>query len=154
VFSNLSDRETNKTCSRTENESRDFVYIDDVIDATPHASIPEFMAYFAKCSSGVRTSVLEVANAIVSYFKANVPVRSLGLTVSRYPSQRGDLRRIMHSLVSRLVEFIDGLNQFLAWAEQYDVTNTLERSLTELKTVVCWVRQVDGTATTTERLAC
>jgi dTDP-L-rhamnose 4-epimerase len=137
VFSNLVRQRKPINVFEDGNESRDFVYIDDVIDATAACIDPAIRGVLSvNVGSGVRTSVLEVANAIVSYFKANVPVQVTGaFRVGDIRHNVADLRRIRTLCgFSPRWKFIDGLYQFLAWAEQFNVTNTgFERSLTELQ---------------------
>jgi dTDP-L-rhamnose 4-epimerase len=86
--------------------------------------------------SGVRTSVLEVAGAIVRYFKADVPVEVTGAF------RLGDIRHNFADItrISTLTgfkprwSFADGLDAFLAWARTYDAADAgFDRSLAELK---------------------
>ena len=118
-------------------ESRDFVYIDDVIEATAACIAPGSTGVHSlNVGSGARTSVREVAEAIVRYFKADVPIRVTG------DFRVGDIRHNLADL-SRLKAvtgfepkwaFGDGLNQFLAWTEQHEAAEAgYETSLAELK---------------------
>jgi dTDP-L-rhamnose 4-epimerase len=118
-------------------ESRDFVYIDDVVAATIACASPDVHGVVAaNVGSGVRTSVLDVAQEIIRHFHAETPVRVSG------DFRLGDIRHNFAdlSLMSRLTgfapkwSFSDGLQQFLSWAEAYEPSDAgFDRSLVELK---------------------
>lgn len=118
-------------------ESRDFVFIDDVVDATAACIAPEIHGVMAlNVGSGVRTTVTEVAQAIVEYFHADVPLQVSGAF------RIGDIRHNVAD-ISRIQaltgyeprwSFHDGLKQFLDWASGYAASDAAgyERSLEEL----------------------
>lgn len=99
-------------------ESRDFVYIDDVVEATVRAALYSGSYVGAlNVGSGEATSVLQVAKAIIQFFES-----SSTLTVSgRF--RIGDIRHNVAEMseVQRVlgyephVRFSDGILQFLKW---------------------------------------
>lgn len=118
-------------------ESRDFVYVDDVVDATASCLSPSVNGVHAfNVGSGERTAVIEVARSIVEHFSATVPVRVSG------NFRIGDIRhnfaditaiRAATSFVPRWT-FRDGLREFLRWSEGYKAADAgFEKSLSELR---------------------
>lgn len=99
-------------------ESRDFVYIDDVVEATVRAALYSGSYVGAlNVGSGEATSVLQVAKAIIQFFES-----SSTLTISgRF--RIGDIRHNVAEMseVQRVlgyepqVRFSDGILQFLKW---------------------------------------
>lgn len=118
-------------------ESRDFVFIDDVVRATIGCIERNDSASGAiNVGSGERTSVLEVAQLINEYFGRRSRVRVTGAF------RDGDIRHGSADLTqARAVlgyvpqwAFRDGLKEFLSWADQGNVSSEgYERSLTELQ---------------------
>ncbi len=137
IFSNLVRRGQGLNIFEDGLESRDFVYIDDVVAATAaclRADVHGVMAL--NVGSGVRTSVLDVANAVVGHFKADVPVTVTG------DFRIGDIRH-NYADISRIAKltgyaprwtFENGLREFLGWAEGFAPADAgFDRSLSELK---------------------
>lgn len=137
VFSNLVRQGKSLNIFEDGLESRDFVYVDDVVDATAACIARNVTGiYSLNVGSGERTSVIKVAKAIVSYFKADVAVNVTG------EFRLGDIRHNVADIsrINALTgftpkwNFADGLEKFLSWAEQFPVTESgYERSLAELK---------------------
>lgn len=136
VFSNLVRQGKGLNIFEDGHESRDFVYVDDVVDATAACIAPDVQGVMAlNVGSGVRTSVLEVASAIVEHFQADVPVQVTGAF------RVGDIRHNVAD-ISRIQaltgfepkwNFRDGLHQFLTWAQGHEAADSgYERSLKEL----------------------
>lgn len=137
AFSNLARQGKTINVFEDGNESRDFVYIDDVIEAT--AACIDFNirgVHSLNVGSGVSTSVLEVANAVARYFQPCVNIQVTGAyRIGDIRHNIADLSRIrkLTGFAPRW-SFIDGLQQFLSWAEQHAIVESnFERSLTELK---------------------
>ena len=118
-------------------ESRDFVYIDDVVAATATSLLaPIEGCHSLNVGSGERTTVLEVAEQINAYFGGRSTVQVTG--AFREGDVRhgfADLTRARQSLSYRPKwSFRDGLNRFLAWAEQSrPSTQGYEHSLQEMR---------------------
>jgi dTDP-L-rhamnose 4-epimerase len=119
-------------------ESRDFVYIDDVVRATV-ASITEKNVrgvHAVNVGSGERTTVLEVAQRTNAFYGGRSEVQITG------DFREGDIRHgeadlnLVQSLLSYTAryQFGDGLRNFLEWASEgtFNESN-YERSLREMK---------------------
>ena len=118
-------------------ETRDFVYIDDVVDATILGiEKNEANGHCFNIGSGVATDVLTVANTLIEKYGINVP-----LTVSgNY--RLGDIRHNFAdiSLARTLLgfepkwNFSDGIAKFVEWVNQQDVReDKYEQSIEEMK---------------------
>ncbi len=121
-------------------ESRDFVYIADVVKATASCLNPEVTGqHILNVGSGVPITVNEVANEIVSYLKSDSPIKVSGAF------REGDIRHNYAdlTLVKNTIgfepewAFKEGLHQFLDWVlKQNDIpvsTEDYQKSLGELK---------------------
>jgi dTDP-L-rhamnose 4-epimerase len=118
-------------------ESRDFVYIDDVVDATARALLSPLAGTLSvNIGSGARTNVLEVAHAINNYYGGRSEVRVSGAF------RDGDIRHGTADLIlaRALIQyepqwlFLDGLGKFLGWAQESEPeTREFDRSLEELR---------------------
>jgi dTDP-L-rhamnose 4-epimerase len=119
-------------------ESRDFVYIDDVVRATV-ASITEKNVrgvHAVNVGSGERTTVLDVARRTNAFYGGRSEVKITG------DFREGDIRHgeadlsLVQSLLSYTAryQFGDGLRNFLEWASEgtFNESN-YERSLREMK---------------------
>jgi dTDP-L-rhamnose 4-epimerase len=139
VFSSLA--RAGKTIQVFEdgNESRDFIYIDDVVDATCRALLqPLDGCRVFNVGSGTKTSVLEVAEAINAHFGARSEVCVTG-AFREGDIRHGiaDLKQVRDGLkFDPRWTFSAGLNEFLAWAaecgsqpDKYEY----ERALAEMK---------------------
>lgn len=136
VFSNLVRQGKGLNIFEDGHESRDFVYIDDVVDATAACISEDVHGVMAlNVGSGVRTSVIEVAQNIIDYFGAKVPVQVTGAF------RVGDIRHNVADLgrIQKMTDykpewtFRDGLKQFLDWACEHEASDSgYERSLNEL----------------------
>ncbi|MEC4750313.1 SDR family NAD(P)-dependent oxidoreductase [Methylomicrobium sp. Wu6] len=137
VFSNLVRQGNSLNVFEDGQESRDFVYVDDVVQATALCIEPQVRGIHSlNVGSGKRTSVFDVAQAIVNYFDANVAVRVTG------DFRLGDIRHNVADISSIRTltgftpkwSFNEGLHQFLAWAARNEANDAgYERSLAELK---------------------
>lgn len=139
VFSNLA--RTNQTINIFEDgeESRDFVYIDDVIEATWLAirSTNSLGPSAINVGSGQRTSVKKVAQEIVKFFNSKSALTITG------DFREGDIRHNLASLehANALLgfkptwQFTEGLNEFLTWANSETVgsVDDYQKSLLEMR---------------------
>ena len=119
VFSNLARGGSEINVFEDGMESRDFVYIDDVVRAT--AACVESKTggtYALNVGSNQRTTVLEVATAVNRYFGGKSKIKVSGAF------RQGDIRHGMADLTraEALIgfqpewKFADGLLEFLQWA--------------------------------------
>jgi dTDP-L-rhamnose 4-epimerase len=136
VFSNLVRQGKGLNIFEDGEESRDFVFVDDVVSATAAVCRPEVHGVMAlNVGAGQRTSVLEVARAVIDYYGANVPVEVTGAY------RIGDIRHNVAD-ISRVQAltgytptwaFIDGLRAFLDWAGTHESADAgFDKSLKEL----------------------
>ena len=137
IFSNLVRQGKGLNVFEDGRESRDFVYIDDAVSATAACVDPDVHGVTAlNVGSGVRTSILDVANAVVHHFKADVPVAVTGaFRVGDIRHNFADLSRIasLTGFTPRWA-FEEGVAQFLGWAEGCAASDAgFDRSLEELK---------------------
>ncbi len=118
-------------------ETRDFVYIDDVVDATiAGMEVPEANAHVFNVGTGIATDVLTVAKTLCKYYGIEVP-----LTVSgNY--RMGDIRHNYAdiTLAKQILGFQPkwtfdaGIKQFTEWVNQQELqTDNYEASLEEMK---------------------
>jgi dTDP-L-rhamnose 4-epimerase len=118
-------------------ESRDFVYIEDVINATLGCiKYPDNAIQSLNVGSGECTTVLDVAKEIVDFFGSESKITITG------NFRNGDIRHNLASLdkIGKLLNyqpkwnFTDGIKQFLSWAENQSIEhNGYETSLSELR---------------------
>ena len=121
-------------------ESRDFVYINDVVKATVSCLNPKVKGqHILNVGSGVPVTVIDVANEILAYFKSSSVIKISGAF------REGDIRHNYADLklAKEIIDFVpdwsfkEGLRQYLDWVqEQKDIptnTNDYKRSLGELK---------------------
>lgn len=118
-------------------ESRDFVYVDDVIEATWRAIQNEPVSCeVVNVGSGIAVSVYEVAATIVSMLGSSSEIVVSG------EFREGDIRHNVADLLncekalgfSPRVSFVDGLHRFIQWAmTQEPVESRYDESLKELR---------------------
>jgi dTDP-L-rhamnose 4-epimerase len=135
IFSNLA--RTSRPIHVFEDgaESRDFVFVDDVVRATA-ACIDGNACHAVNVGSGERTSVLEVAEAVNMFYGGRSSVETTGAF------REGDIRHGMADLTRAKAllgyaprwKFKDGLKRFLEWASETTPTSSgYEQSLVEMK---------------------
>ena len=137
VFSNLVRQGKPLNIFEDGLESRDFVYVDDVVDATARCVAENVHGVAAlNVGSGERTTVLEVAQAVRRYFNSDVAIEVTGaFRVGDIRHNVADISRIkaMTGFVPKW-RFEPGLREFLRWAETQAPNDVgFERSLAELK---------------------
>lgn len=118
-------------------ESRDFVYVDDVVEATVRCAKAQAQKPVAlNVGTGIAVTVADVVKHIVAYFSSSSEVTVTGAF------REGDIRHNCAN-VDRLQatlgfvpgwRFEDGLREFLAWAEgQRLEARSYEQSLAEMR---------------------
>ena len=118
-------------------ETRDFVYIDDVVDATILGiEKEEANGHVFNVGTGVPTDVLTVANTLIEKYNIQVPVRVSG----NY--RLGDIRHNYADItVARTIlgfepkwSFSDGIGEFVKWVNKQEVQeDKYEDSIAEMK---------------------
>lgn len=118
-------------------ETRDFVYIDDVVDATILGlEVPEANGHVFNVGTGVATDVLTVANTLCEKYGIKVPVSVSG----NY--RLGDIRHNFADITAaRQIlgfkpkwSFSDGIEQFTKWVNKQQIQeDKYEASIEEMK---------------------
>jgi len=137
VFSNLARANQPISVFEDGQESRDFVYVEDVVDATlrcvekPGIGVDRF-----NVGSGERVTVETVARKVAAFFHSQSPIRVSG------EFRLGDIRHNQADLSYAEKEigyvpkvwFEDGVCEFLEWASKHELAESgFERSMDELK---------------------
>lgn len=118
-------------------ETRDFVYIDDVVDATILGlEVPEANGHVFNVGTGIATDVMTVANTLCEKYGIKVPITVSG----NY--RLGDIRHNFAdiSLARNILgfepkwSFADGIAQFCKWVDKQEVQeDKYEASIEEMK---------------------
>ena len=118
-------------------ETRDFVYIEDVVDATILGmEVPAANGHVFNIGTGIATDVLTVANILCEKYKVHVPISISG----NY--RLGDIRHNYADItLARQIlgfepkwNFSDGIEQFTNWVNQQEVQkDNYEVSIEEMK---------------------
>ncbi len=118
-------------------ESRDFVYIDDVVNATiAGMEVPEANGHVFNIGTGIATDVLTVAKTLCKHYRIEVPLNVSG----NY--RLGDIRHNYAdiSLAKKILgfepkwSFDQGIKQFTEWVNQQELQkDNYEASLEEMK---------------------
>jgi dTDP-L-rhamnose 4-epimerase len=118
-------------------ESRDFVYVDDVVEATLGCiEAPAQPPIALNVGTGVAVSVAEVVRLMLAYFSSNSEVTVTGAF------REGDIRHNcasvekVHATINFTPtwQFDDGLARFLAWASDQKLeSSTYQQSLAEMR---------------------
>lgn len=118
-------------------ETRDFVYIDDVVEATIRGlEVPEANGHVFNVGTGVATDVLTVAKTLCEMYGVDVPITVGG----NY--RLGDIRHNYADItLARQIlgfepkwNFSDGIAEFCKWVDEQDVQeDKYEASIEEMK---------------------
>lgn len=118
-------------------ESRDFIYIDDVITATIRGlEVEEASGYAFNVGTGVATDVLTVSKLLMEKYGLDVPIRISG------NFRLGDIRHNYADItLAREVlgfepkwSFSEGIGEFVQWVNSQEVhQDKYDKSLSEMK---------------------
>jgi dTDP-L-rhamnose 4-epimerase len=118
-------------------ESRDFVFIDDVIKATSLGiEKKEANNQIFNVGSGVATTVLEVAQSLIRNYNINVPIQVTGnYRLGDIRHNVADISKIQRLLgFSPEINFQEGLKQFTDWVNQQEIQQSkYDDSIKEMK---------------------
>jgi dTDP-L-rhamnose 4-epimerase len=118
-------------------ESRDFVYIDDVINATILGlELDEANGEIFNVGNGVQTTVLEVASKLIKNYNSNTKIKISGnYRLGDIRHNFADLAKIENNLGFRpKYSFEEGLIKFCDWVkEQKIIESKYENSILEMK---------------------
>lgn len=119
------------------NESRDFVYIDDVTQSIVNAvDCDEYIVDAFNIGSGVSQTVISIAKKLKSIYNSNSEIKITG------DYRVGDIRHCTADISKSTkvlnffptINFDDGLASFVAWALTQDVIESgYEKSISEMK---------------------
>jgi len=117
-------------------QSRDFVFIDDVVDATIlglESEIANNNAY--NVGSGINTSVLKVANKLKELYNSDAEITISGnYRLGDIRHNYADLSEVKSIGFEPQVCFEEGIEKFIAWVKQQEVQqDTYEHSIKEMK---------------------
>ena len=136
IFSNLAREDLEINVFEDGKETRDFIYIDDLVDIVFGVYNEAKMPKVVDIGSGVQTSVFDVAKKIVAFFGSKSEIRISGNY--RHGDIRhnfADLKKITkYSSQSKATSFDQGLSNFLTWASKFEPDNSkYKKSMDELK---------------------
>lgn len=118
-------------------ESRDFVYIDDVVDATIAAiELEDPGQHVVNVGAGRRTSVLTVARSLIDAYGTDVPVRVSGnFRLGDIRDNYADITQARQLLgFEPKVDFATGIRRFAAWVDQQTVmADSYDKSISEMQ---------------------
>ena len=118
-------------------ESRDFVYIDDVVNATILGLEKENANYNSyNVGSGMPISVLQIANKLVNLYNSEVNVNVTGnFRVGDIRHNYADLKKIKNDLnFVPQVQFNEGITNFVKWVNSQKISEDLySKSIKELR---------------------
>ena len=118
-------------------ESRDFIFIDDVVDATVLAiEDTKLQSCSLNVGSGVSTTVLEVADSLKTLFNSKVDIKITGnFRLGDIRHNRADISKIKKILgFSPKVSFESGLKQYVDWVKKQKINSDYyDHSIKEMK---------------------
>ncbi len=119
------------------NESRDFVFIDDIVDATILGIEKEKANYESfNVGTGGCTTVIEVANTLKEKYKSDTEIEISGnYRLGDIRHNYADLTKINAKLgFTPKVSFDEGISKFVAWVNQQEVVeDQYQKSIDEMK---------------------
>ena len=118
-------------------ESRDFIFIDDVVDATVLAiEDTKLQSCSLNVGSGVSTTVQEVADSLKKLFNSKVDIKITGnFRLGDIRHNRADISKIKKILgFSPKVSFESGLKQYVDWVKKQKINSDYyDHSIKEMK---------------------
>jgi dTDP-L-rhamnose 4-epimerase len=136
IFSTLIRQGKSITVFEDGQESRDFVYVDDVVEATLRAALlPAAAGEVLNVGTGVAVTVLEVVGALMRAYGVDVPVTITGqYRVGDIRHNIADTRRLREVLgFTPATPFAEGVQRFAEWVLTMPVENDVfTQSLEEM----------------------
>jgi len=137
IFSNLIMQGKGVNVFEDGRESRDFVYIEDVVEATALAlTRPEAANHVFNVGAGVPVSVMEVAETLRRLFDADVPIEVTGnFRAGDIRHNYADMTRIRETLgFEPAWSFESGIGELVRWAKASGPqASAYEASLAEMR---------------------
>jgi dTDP-L-rhamnose 4-epimerase len=137
IFSTIIKNNNNINIFEDGLESRDFVFIDDIVDATI-LGIEKEEANFESFNvgTGVPTTVIEVANVLKEKYQSNTEIQISGnFRLGDIRHNYADLTKIKEKLgFTPKVSFEEGISKFVDWVNQQEVVeDRYQKSIEEMK---------------------
>jgi dTDP-L-rhamnose 4-epimerase len=137
IFSTIIKNNNNINIFEDGLESRDFVFIDDIVDATI-LGIEKEEANFESFNvgTGVPTTVIEVANVLKEKYQSDTEIQISGnFRLGDIRHNFADLTKIKEKLgFTPKVSFEEGISKFVDWVNQQEVVeDRYQRSIEEMK---------------------
>jgi dTDP-L-rhamnose 4-epimerase len=118
-------------------ESRDFVFIDDVVEATiAGLTKDDGNNKVFNVGTGVPTTILTVVTSLMKYFGIEAPYEITGMyRIGDIRHNFADITRLQTLLgVTPKVDFNEGIQKFVSWVKQQNMPeNNYENSLYEMQ---------------------
>jgi dTDP-L-rhamnose 4-epimerase len=118
-------------------ESRDFVFIDDVVNATLLGIEKEAAnGEVFNVGTGIPVTVMEVANSLLSSYGIEVPLNITGdYRVGDIRHNYADIKKITSLLgFQPAIGFTEGIKKFTAWVNRQEIAeSSYQRSIDEMK---------------------
>ncbi len=137
IFSNLIMQGKGINIFEDGEESRDFVFVDDVVEATALSlTHPRAAGQVFNVGTGVPVSVMEVATTLVRLFKADTAIEVTGnFRLGDIRHNYADMTRIHEALGFQPAwTFEEGITQLVAWAKASGPqASAYEKSLSEMR---------------------
>ena len=137
IFSTLIKNNQSLNIFEDGNESRDFVYIEDVVEATILAiESDKGNGEVFNVGSGIPTSVIEVANQLIASYNSNVECKISGnYRLGDIRHNYADITKINNFFgFEPKVDFNTGISKFTKWVNNQDIEKSLfENSMNEMK---------------------
>lgn len=137
IFSTIIKNNNNINIFEDGLESRDFVFIDDIVDATI-LGIEKEEANFESFNvgTGVPTTVIEVANVLKEKYQSDTEIQISGnFRLGDIRHNFADLTKIKEKLgFTPKVSFEEGISKFVDWVNQQEVVeDRYQKSIEEMK---------------------
>lgn len=138
IFSTIIKNKNSINIFEDGKESRDFVFISDVIDATILGIEKKEANYnIYNVGSGIQTSVLEVAQSLMQEYNADVGYTISGnFRIGDIRANYADLTKIKNELgFEPKISFKEGIKMFCNWVSEQEVNeDSYYKSIEEMKT--------------------
>ena len=137
IFSSLIKNRKNLNIFEDGKESRDFIYITDVVNATVLGIENEKIhnAVF-NVGSGVATDVLTVASTLIKAYQVETEIQISGnFRIGDIRHNYADLTKVKEELgFEPIVSFKEGIAAFVNWVNQQQISNSkYDSSISEMK---------------------
>jgi dTDP-L-rhamnose 4-epimerase len=121
-------------------ESRDFIYIDDVVNATIAGMETDLCDWISvNVGTGIAASVMTVANTLKNLYESDSKINISGnYRIGDIRHNYADITLLKEKLhYHPFISFEEGIKQFIAWVKTQEIDasiNSYEKSLAEMKT--------------------